>query len=88
MQSRIRLFHNSSASSNNPSSSFSSSSESEDTVVETKGPVEIDADALLSVEKSIAAQQAMGLPPPYDLIKTRVRILIHRILYTVLSSVF
>lgn len=57
-------------------------------MVETKGPVEIDADALLSVEKSIAAQQAMGLPPPYDLIKTRVRILIHRILYTVLSSVF
>jgi hypothetical protein len=70
MQSRTLLFkftHSASSSEEAPTS------ESEETVVETHAPAKVDADALLRVEQSIAAQQAIGLPPPYDLLKTRVR---------------
>ena len=52
-------------------------SESEDpdaaiNIASTSDRCTVDPEELAGAERSIAAQQAAGLPPPYDLIETKV----------------
>jgi hypothetical protein len=50
---------------------YSSSEDSEDASTKNNA-VEVDLVELAAAEESIAQQQAAGLPPPYDVVATKV----------------